>query len=156
MSRVYSFTHRWRVDAPRDVVFDVLRDGEGYPRWWPQFRRAVALDASSGVAEIRGALPYRLRLVVTREVEDRAAGILRVTLSGGLRGYAEFSIPGAPPRPGDPLVLSYRQEVVVTARGLRSLAPILGPILRANHAAMMRSGEQGLRKACSEACSAES
>jgi uncharacterized protein YndB with AHSA1/START domain len=38
-SPVYRFRSNWELDAPRPQVFEVLRKGENYERWWPQVKR---------------------------------------------------------------------------------------------------------------------
>jgi hypothetical protein len=38
----------------------------------------------------------------------------------------------------------FEEEVTVTKRSLRWLAPLARPVFRANHAAMMRHGRAGL------------
>ncbi|CCH76097.1 Putative cyclase (fragment) [Nostocoides japonicum T1-X7] len=156
MSRAFRFVHEWRLVAPPRLVFDLLRDVEHYPTWWREIRRVERIDEASGIAWVRSLLPYRLRLVITREVEDLPTGMLRVGIRGDLEGYAEFRVPTPVDGPPRPLVLLYRQEVEVTPQGLQRLAPLLGPVLRANHAAMMRSGARGLEKACSGAQTRES
>ena len=88
----FVFHHEWVLDAPRDAVVAALADIEGYPRWWPQIRSLERIDETSGRGQIRSALPLTLHLVLTREIEDREGGHLRVRLDGDLEGWAEWTI----------------------------------------------------------------
>lgn len=142
----FAFAHTWHVDADPDVVFDVLADVDRYPRWWPQVRSVERIDAASGRAVVRSTLPYRLCLVLTRDIEDRDRGILRVRLSEDLIGFAQFTIPRAVA--SGPMEIDYRQVVEIGSPALRRVSGLVAPVLRANHTAMMRSGEIGLQAAC--------
>ena len=150
----FAFSHTWRVNAAPDVVFDVLADVDGYPRWWPQVKSVERIDESSGRAVVRSLLPYRLHLVMTREIEDRGSGVLRVQLAEDLIGFARFTVP--PPeqperlgRPG-PIEIDYQQVVEIGSAPLRRVSGLVAPVLRANHTAMMLSGESGLQAACAD------
>lgn len=150
----FAFSHTWRVNAAPDVVFDVLADVDGYPRWWPQVKSVERIDASSGRAVVRSLLPYRLHLVMTREIEDRESGVLRVRLAEDLIGFAQFTVPrpGHSERPGQPgpIEVDYRQVVEIGSAALRRVSGLVAPVLRANHTAMMHSGESGLRAVCAD------
>lgn len=143
MARLWQFRHDWRVAGSPDAVYAVCADIDAYPTWWCEVRSMERLNDESGVALVRSVLPWTLRLVMTREVEEPVERRLRARLGGDLTGWAEFRIaPVDGPVPTS--AVSYRQEVEVTAPLLRRVAPLLGPVLRANHAAMMRSCERGL------------
>jgi hypothetical protein len=152
--RPFRFHHTWHVPADAATTFAALADVDAYPRWWPQVRAVARIDADSGHAYVRSLLPYTLDLVLTREVEDADAGLLRVRIDGDLEGWSQFRLePGTPvgpdrtavaPRPVPLTRASYSQEATVTTRGLDRLAPVAAPVLRLNHALMMRAGERGL------------
>ena len=141
MAHLWRFRRDWVVDASPDDVYAVCADIDAYPTWWREVQSVERIDANSGLARIHSVLPYTLRLRMTREVEDPVARRLRTGLAGDLTGWAEFQI--APSGAGQSAV-AYRQEVEVTVPGLRRVAPLLGPVLRANHEIMMRSCERGL------------
>ncbi|QNF93706.1 MULTISPECIES: SRPBCC family protein [Janibacter] len=138
----FVFHHEWVLDAPRDAVVAALADIEGYPRWWPQIRSLERIDQTSGRGRIRSALPLTLHLVLTREIEDREGGHLRVRLDGDLAGWAGWTI-GSDPRGGTSAV--FDQDVRVAARWSRA-ATLSPAVLRANHAWMMRQGRRGLAR----------
>lgn len=140
-SAPFVFEHRWILPAQPEEVVRVLADIEHYPRWWPQVRAVERVDADTGRARIRSLLPLTLHVVLTREIEDREGGVLRVGLSGDLIGRARWVV--GPDAGG--AVAVFEQEARVAARLERAatLAPV---VLRANHAWMMRQGRRGLAR----------
>jgi len=166
---IFRFRHLWHVPADLATTFAALADVDHYPLWWPQIRGIRRIDGDSGHAYVRSMLPYTLDLLLTREIEDAAAGVLRVQLGGDLEGWSEFRLSEAPGadeaadeaagagrrspgtasgRAGTPTrtVADYRQVVTVTATGLQHFLPVATPLLTLNHTWMMRSGERGLAK----------
>lgn len=139
--RTFRFHHEWAIDAPAHRVFDALADVERYAAWWPQVRTAERIDDESGRTAIRSFLPYTLELVLRREVQDADAGLLRVAVHGDLEGWCQWVVR---PDPGGGSVAEFDQEAAVTPRLLARTAAVTGPLLRANHAWMMRSGRAGL------------
>jgi len=121
-------------------VYAVLADIEGYQRWWSQVREIQRLDADTGRVKIRSLLPYTLDLVLHRAVQDQPRGVLRVEIDGDLRGWCawQLDIEGAGTR------VEFSQEVDVEASMLQRAPLAVRPLLRYNHAYMMRSGERGL------------
>jgi hypothetical protein len=136
----FRFQNHWRLDAAASRVYEALADVERYPRWWPQIRRARPIDENSGEFICRSALPYSLKLIGSREVQDRDRMHLRVTLSGDLVGWSSWHI-----RPdGAAAIAEFTQEVSTTG-ALKAAARIARPVLEWNHAVMMRGGQAGLR-----------
>lgn len=129
------------MDAECAAVFDLLADVGSYPSWWPQVRSVTAYDGEQAMFVIRSALPYSLRMRAERLVEDRAAGVLAVRLTGDLDGEARWTIKST----SGGCQLRYEQRVVMLRPLLRRLGPVGRALLRLNHAWMMRAGERGLR-----------
>jgi hypothetical protein len=121
-------------------VYEALADIEGYQRWWPQVRGTLRIDADTGRVRIRSLLPYTLDLVLRRTVQDESRGILRVAIEGDLRGWCAWQVvaEGAGTR------AQFSQEVDVEASMLQRAPLAVRPLLRYNHAYMMRAGERGL------------
>jgi uncharacterized protein YndB with AHSA1/START domain len=141
VTRTFRFAHRWELPAPADRVYAALADVEGYAAWWPQVRTVHRVDADSGHTTIRSVLPYSLDLVLRREVEDPGGRLLRVALSGDLEGWCQWTVSE---RGSGASAADFAQEAVVTPALLARTAALTGPLLRANHAWMMRSGRAGL------------
>jgi hypothetical protein len=136
----YRFRSAWQVDADDDAVFEVLADFASYPRWWRQIRSVERIDDDTASVLCRSALPYALRLRAQRTCEDRERGALEVRLTGDLDGWSRWTLLPA----GRRTTLVYEQEVVVHGRMLRWAGLVGRPVLRLNHAWMMRCGRLGL------------
>lgn len=130
----------WHLHAPPDQVYTALADIEGYLTWWSQVRQIRRIDAETGRVRIRSLLPYTLELVLHRAVQDEARGLLRVDIDGDLQGWCawQISAEGAGTR------AEFSQEVAVTVSVLNRAPQAARPLLRGNHAYLMRSGERGL------------
>jgi len=142
MSTAYRFDNQWHVGAPPDRVYAALADVDGYARWWPQVREIDRIDVDTGRVRIRSLLPYSLDLVLTRDAQNETHGILRVLVDGDLHGWCAWQL--TPEGTGTRAVFS--QEVEVASPMLRRAPFAIRPLLRGNHAHMMRSGERGLRR----------
>jgi hypothetical protein len=99
------------------------------------------------VVLIMGMLPYALEFLMEAEIADESTGTLRAGLSGDLKGFSSWVV--KPEDGGCRLI--YNQEVEVTKKLLRVLAPIARPLFRLNHHVMMSRGEKGLRAHLSQA-----
>jgi hypothetical protein len=141
----YVFRSVWRLPAERSDVYAALLDVAAYPNWWPQVRVARQLDDSSGELVCRSALPYDLRFVAHREVEDPANQVLRARLAGDLDGWTQWTVVGAPDA-ADVTFAVFDEDVVVRRRVLRAAGRLARPALRHNHSLMMRAGERGLQR----------
>lgn len=142
MGHLYRFSNEWTVRAPASEVFRSLVDVEAYPVWWRDVREVRRIDDYSGHVKCRAVLPYALDLVLRRAEEDPDEGRLRVDISGDLDGFCGATVV----QHGDTAVVRIRQEVVLCKRPLTSVEPVLRPLLRANHSAMMWRGRRGLRR----------
>ena len=138
----FEFHHEWALDAPVPRVFGALADVERYAAWWPQVRTVERIDEQSGRTAVRSFLPYTLVLVLRREVEDETSSVLRVAVEGDLEGWCQWQL--RPASGGGGTVATFDQVAVVTPALLARTARLTGPLLRANHAWMMRSGRAGL------------
>ncbi|MFJ4524230.1 SRPBCC family protein [Streptomyces sp. NPDC088810] len=136
----YRFRSLWRLPAPPAAVYAALERAEDYPRWWPQVRAAARRDDGTGVITIRSALPYSLTSTVRETRRDPAAGVLEVTLSGDLDGWARWTVTAG----GPGTLARYDQDVRVRKPLLRRLAVPGRPLFRLNHRLMMRAGRRGL------------
>jgi len=138
----YRFRSEWELDATRAKVFEVLRKGENYERWWPQVKRSARLSDGSYELVARSFLPYELRMVLTESVIDEGKGILEANLVGDLEGFSRWTLT----EKGDKTIALFEEEVVTHKRLLNVLSPVVKPLLRYNHTVMMRQGERGLRR----------
>jgi hypothetical protein len=137
----YRFRNVWSVPADTARVFDTLVDLLNWPRWWPDVRAVHQLDDDTAELTCRAVLPYALTFRLHRAEQNAGTGLLRVDMTGDLDGYCEAVVSGN----GHGSRLAVDQGVAVTRPLLRALAPVARPLLIANHAAMMRRGQRGLR-----------
>lgn len=140
----YRFRSVWDLDAPPARVFAVLAQPAAYPRWWPQVRAAHQVDARTGTAAFRSALPYTLHVTATELLRDPARGVLEVALHGDLEGWARWTTRPRPGAGGGHTRALYEQEVEVRPALMRWLSVPGRPVFRLNHALMMRAGRRGL------------
>ncbi|MFG2308271.1 SRPBCC family protein [Streptomyces sp. NPDC048566] len=136
----YRFHSEWDLPAAPAAVYAALERAEDYPLWWPQVRQVTPLDERSGVIRIRSALPYDITVTAREARRDPEAGVLEISLSGDLVGWARWTLDPA----GSGTRARYDQEVRVATALLRRFAVLGRPFFRANHALMMRAGRRGL------------
>ncbi|WP_216206759.1 SRPBCC family protein [Amycolatopsis aidingensis] len=136
----YRFRTTWTIAAPPPVVFATLIDLGGYPAWWPNVRAVHRIDEDTAELVCRSALPFLLRVHLTRVEENPGAGRLGVLLAGDLEG----TLTGLVREHGSGTRLEIAQQVVARKKLLRLLSPLAHPVFRANHAVMMRRGRRGL------------
>jgi hypothetical protein len=142
----YRFRNTWWLDVPAREVFGALADLASYPRWWRDVRAVRQLDEHTAHVTCRAVLPYSLDLRLRRAEEDDRTGRLRVDLTGDLEGFCSCLISGN----GSGSRVELHQEVDLRKPQLRRVERWLGPLYRANHAAMMWRGRRGLHEYLAE------
>ncbi|MFD9884287.1 SRPBCC family protein [Streptomyces alboflavus] len=136
----YRFRSVWNLPAAPETVYAVLERAEDYPRWWPQVRDVTALDGRTGTARLRSLLPYDLVVTAEESRRDPGRGVLEITMTGDLDGWARWTLTEA----DGGTRARYDQEVDVRKALMRRLAVPGRPLFLVNHALMMRSGRRGL------------
>jgi hypothetical protein len=144
----FDLVSHWRVAAPVDRVWAALADPESWPQWWPyvldvQTLSTGAADGLGSLRRIRWAtrLPYQL-LIEVEAIEVLRPERLRARSQGQLRGEGLWLLRSDGPHTD----ITYVWRVELTRRWMRALAPLLAPVFRWNHAAVMRAGEAGLNR----------
>lgn len=138
----YAFEHRWLLPLRKQDVYDVLVDLERYPEWWPEIRAVAALGPDRALVACRSLLPFTLHLELRPVVRDPDRGVLEVAIDGDLKGWSRFTLTGTDAG----LEVLYEQRVLT--RGRLDATRWVRPVVRANHAWMMRSARRGLQVAC--------
>ncbi|MFE7136041.1 SRPBCC family protein [Streptomyces sp. NPDC057638] len=136
----YRFHSVWELPAAPEAVLAVLERAEEYPRWWPQVRSVTPLTDRSGQVRFRSRLPWELTVTVRARPRDLRSRMIDLVLTGDLEGWARWTL--LERRGGTRLDME--QAVRLRKPLLGRWAPLCRPVLRANHAAMMRSGRRGL------------
>ncbi len=147
--RGYSLASTWRLPAPVERCWGVLADPTfTWPLWWPGVvarRVAPAPDGLVGsVATMVFRSPLRYVLVLELRVVD-AYPPHHVVMSadGDLVGHATARLTALA---ADRTRLDIQSDVVPTRRWMLWTGPLMAPLFRAVHAAMMRDGERGLAR----------
>lgn len=137
----------WAVPAPLAEVWQALTTPDDWPRWWPYVRAVETLrrgdDAGLGAARRMHwstRLPYGFSIEVeTVEVLPRER--LRARSRGQLEGEGIWTLSALSARHTR---VDYAWHVALTRPWMRRAAPLLAPVFRWNHHAVMRAGEAGL------------
>jgi hypothetical protein len=144
----YQFVSNWRIAAPVEQVWDVLRRPEDWPRWWYGLERVDVIQAGddNGVGAVRefvfrGRLPYRLRFLMRQSRQERPV-LLEGIASGELEGIGRWTIEPI----GVETAVRYNWDVSPTAEWMKRLAPLARPAFVWNHDWVMRQGETGLKR----------
>lgn len=145
----FVFLDRWDVPLPPRDVYDLLARPRLYPLWW---RRGVVECRSfdpgaprvgrQATLVVRGFLPYRLTMVSRAVALDPPSRIVAES-AGDLIGRGEWTL-SADGDGGTRAEFDWRVQVVKPLE--RRLAPILRPLLAANHRWTMRRGEEGIAR----------
>ena len=144
----YHFTTHWHFDYPLEDVWEEIRLMEHWPEWWKYVKKVEKIREGDDneIGSIRRitwstALPYSLtfdseltHLDYPKMMEGRAFGDLTGT------GVWHFATNGKGTN------VQYDWNVKVTKAWLKIFEPVLKPIYKWNHDAVMQAGLDGLTK----------
>ena len=147
MSNDYHFITTWRVRGTNGEVADVLRDSLDLPRWWPAVYLSVeevTPPDEHGLNQrvrlrTKGWLPYTLlwEFVVT---ESRYPDGFAIQAFGDFVGRGVWTI-----TQDDEFVnVEFDWRIHAEKPLLQALAPLMRPLLEANHRWAMGQGEASL------------
>lgn len=144
----YEFVTVWRIDAPREAVWDAIYRSECWPDWWPGAESVVELEKGSGegIGNLRryrwkGALPYRLTFDIrTRRLQ--VGELIEGTAEGDVEGNGLWSFAGN----ADKTIVRYEWRVRTKKRWMMLLEPVARPLFRWNHDKIMEWGAVGLAR----------
>jgi hypothetical protein len=144
----YHFVTTWRVEGTTGEVADVLRDPLDLARWWPAVYLGVeelAPPDERGLNQrvrlrTKGWLPYTLawEFVV---VESRYPSRFVLEAVGDFVGRGVWTIE----QDGAHVNATYDWRIRAEKPLLQALAPVMRPLLEANHRWAMRQGEDSLK-----------
>jgi hypothetical protein len=141
----YRFETTWRLVASESDAWDLLVDGEGWPRWWASVRRVEELSPGSGAGvgrRLRYHFGTRLPYTLTFDaelVEVTEPTRLVAAASGELVGTWTCDLE----QHGETVVLRHVWAVATTRAWMNVLAPLARPLFSWNHASLMREGGDG-------------
>jgi uncharacterized protein YndB with AHSA1/START domain len=144
----FDLVSHWRLAAPRERVWQALTHPEEWPLWWPFVRSVQTLrrggdDGLGSVRRIEWAtrLPYDVCIEV-EAVEVLEQERLRARSSGQLSGEGLWLLSEADGFTS----VTYVWRVSLERPWMRLVLPLLAPVFRWNHGAVMRAGETGLAR----------
>jgi uncharacterized protein YndB with AHSA1/START domain len=148
-SNDYTFISVWHVNAPTDLVYDILSDAETYPRWWPEVYLAVRVEPASDGGAIgtrahlhtRGRLPYTLTWTAETLHADRPH-TFEIRATGDFEGSGIWTL--QPVAAGTRAAFEWRIRAEKPL--LRTFSFLLKPVFRWNHHWAMTIGREALAR----------
>ncbi len=145
----YEFLTEWHIAAPRELVYEILKNAKDYPRWWPDVYLKVDYEPSGradGIGDraillTKGRLPYRLRWTAETVHHDKPRTI-EIKATGDFVGRGVW---GLEPE-GDGVYITFDWRLRADKPLLRWLSPLLKPIFKWNHGWAMARGYESLRR----------
>jgi uncharacterized protein YndB with AHSA1/START domain len=144
----FDLVSQWTIPAPVERVWPVLSQPETWPQWWPGVVAVHSLHpgaagGSGAVRRIEWSGWFNRRVVIDVEAIDVVPNeLLRGRSRGQLDGEGLWLLRGE----GSRTLVTYVWRVRVERGWMRWFAPLLAPLLRWNHRALMHAGEQGLTR----------
>ena len=145
----YHFVSYWKLKAPRKEVWDVINNSTQWNDWWKSIKNVEEKyvgDSPSGIGNIRSytiksPVGYKLHfdLVLTRREID---SVLEGDASGDLLGKGAWYFQEA----DSITTVLIKWDVATTIGWMNTFRFILSPVLRWNHALVMKKGAKGLAR----------
>ncbi len=134
----FDLISHWHLPAPRERVWAALTDTPNWPRWWRYVRRVQGAEKRR---RIDWGTPLGYGFTVEVEViESLAPERLRAVSRGQMQGEGIWLLR----ENGGYTDVTYVWRVSLPQGWMRWLAPLLAPLFRWNHGAVMRAGGEGL------------
>lgn len=145
----YEFFTEWRVQAPAELLFEILKNAEGYPRWWPDvYLRVTHLPSGNadGLGDrfdllTRGWLPYQLRWTA-ESIRHERPHLIEIRATGDFEGCGIWRLEPL----GHETRITFDWRIRADKPLLRWLSPVCKPLFRWNHGWAMNKGLFRLRE----------
>ena len=139
----YAFLTEWRVTAPVELVYDILKDGKDYVRWWPDVylqAEHIPTGDPNGIGDqvvllTKGWLPYKLRWTATAMRRERPHTIA-ISAAGDFNGRGIWQLE----QQGEECHIAFDWRLRADKPLLRLLSPVFKPIFEWNHRWAMERG----------------
>lgn len=138
----YHFVTHWRVEGDREVVYEILKDGERYPEWWrPAYVSCRRVGKEAVTALVRAKLPYTLEFT-SELVREKRPEEIEIRATGELHGRGLWSLRQS----GSFTEVDFHWDVQARKPWVRALSFLLKPLFRWNHDWVMKTGEPCLQE----------
>lgn len=143
----YEFLTEWRIAAPQELIFEILKDGKEYPRWWPDVYLKADYQPSGradGIGDrvtllTKGWLPYRLRWTAETIHYDTPRTI-EIRATGDFDGRGVWLLESE----GDETHIVFDWRLRADKPLIRWFSLFLKPIFKWNHSWAMARGYESL------------
>ncbi len=137
----YHFITHWSIRGPIGVVFEILRDGAGYSRWWgPAYRITEEVGPKLIRSVVRARLPYTLEFT-SQLVREDPPYELEIHATGELEGRGHWRLSQV----GFLTEVVFHWDVRAHKPLIRWFSFLLKPLFRWNHDWVMHLGEKRLQ-----------
>ncbi len=138
----YRFVTHWRIRGPISVIYDILKEGQAYSRWW---KLSYVSSETVGVGKIRclvrAWLPYTLQFT-TELLQENPPYEFAVEATGDLVGTGVWKLK----QEGEDAVVEFHWNVRASKSLVKWLSLFLKPVFAWNHAWVMKKGKACLRQ----------
>ena len=156
-ARLYDLASSWTFPNSRQEVWDVIADPNmAWPNWWPGCTLAKPLDratrtgatneelllATTATLKFKASLGYTLS-VSYHPTHVNAPNEITFDASGDLKGEGHVVLSTLD---NSNTQMDVEWRVRPTSRWMTFLSPMAAPAITYAHAALMRRGEEGLRR----------
>ncbi len=139
----YQFLTEWRIVAPRQLLYEILKEGKDYPHWWPDVYLAAQALPSGRADRIgdrvelltKGWLPYKLRWTAISE-QYEAPQRIEIRAEGDFVGRGVWQLEDA----GNTTHITFDWRLRADKPLLRWLSPLFKPLFKWNHHWAMATG----------------
>ena len=147
MGERYEFTDVWTIPAGIDVVWRMVDDVAGWPKWWPDYRfTEIVSDVRHGIGtrwhvKVKSDLPYTLSFNFS-VLSHEPPRYVRTRVEGFFEGEIDWRLEQL----SSVMTRMTLREQTETRWALINLTAKLGGrrLLERNHRAAMRRGELGM------------
>ena len=144
----YQFFTEWRVAAPRQLLYEILREGKDYPQWWPEVYLKADWEPAGRADRIgdrvefltKGWLPYKLRWAAITERYE-APQLIEIRAEGDFVGRGVWRLE----EDGVETYITFDWRLRADKPLLRWLSPLLKSLFKWNHRWAMARGLTSLR-----------
>lgn len=138
----YHFVTHWRMQGSIQKVYQVLKEGKNYAKWWrPAYRASDELAPNKVRSIVQAKLPYTL-IFTTELVHENPPHAFEIRASGELVGRGLWKLR----QERESVEIDFTWDVRAAKPIIRRLSFFLKPFFRWNHDWVMQVGERGLQK----------